>query len=123
MRFGFEDKGEPDFVNELGVKWWKQDDLNEYAHERGLPIANWYVETPDDDRSYVMVALDNNDIIHRTQQFEGMCHHIDALFAVECFDINDERISQGLPKRDHFEIRDERREEYWKKRVEKDKKK
>ena len=60
----FGDRGEPDFINEVGTKWWripidwgKHRNLSKNCEK--LKVSFWYTETSDDDRNYIDSHLEN----------------------------------------------------------------
>ena len=68
----------PDFVNEDGVKWWKDSRTNEYARNKGIDLHCFAVETPDKCRTYLL--LDNEKyIIHDSSSLESVLIKIDVL--------------------------------------------
>lgn len=80
---------EPDFVNNIGTKWWKDRDSTNYAqkenaHGVALPnIQAWIVETTDGVRSYVLVDTNIQGIVYTTQLLESLGIHIDMLKYLE----------------------------------------
>lgn len=80
---------EPDFVNNLGTKWWKDHESTHYAqkenaHGVALPnIQAWIVETTDGVRSYVLVDTNIQGIVYTTQLLESLGIHIDMLKYLE----------------------------------------
>ena len=61
----------PDFVNEKGVKWWREQTLCEYARSKGLKgISVWRVELPDGMRNYVVV--DGGQAVKESQRLEDV---------------------------------------------------
>lgn len=70
----------PDFVNEAGVKWWADRDITAYAREKLKSKAVvFYVEEPSGYRTRLLV--ENDQILNDDQTYEGMCCHIDMLWA------------------------------------------
>jgi len=80
---------EPDSINELGVKWWEDVDLTEYAQHKdknniSLPnIKIFCVEEPDGYRTRLMVQ-DGQSIFENTN-LEAMAGHIDIMKLVKQF--------------------------------------
>lgn len=76
-------EGEPDFVNELGVKWWLDRTSTDYARREDpfgtrLPDAAVYaVEEPDGHRTQVLVIAGEAE--YEAQSLEDMGVHIDML--------------------------------------------
>jgi hypothetical protein len=78
----------PDFVNEIGTKWWKEPDITRYAQKEdryGIKISAvaFLIETVDKFRSFVLVSKDTNMVIAEDQTFEGMGCKIDILKLLE----------------------------------------
>lgn len=68
----------PDFINELGVKWWLEKSLTQYAQHKGLSNTRvWLVEEPSGRRTRLLVEGDA--ILADDQSLEGMGIKIDAL--------------------------------------------
>ena len=73
---------EPDFVNEIGTKWWLHESLTDYAHKKnlkgiGLPDHRvYYVETADKSRELILLHKDK--IVHGTRSLEAMACFIDV---------------------------------------------
>jgi hypothetical protein len=74
---------EPDFVNELGVKWWLHESLTKYAGKplRTLPRLDdaivYITEQPDGYKTFVLVL--QGGVMREDQSLEGMAYKIDAL--------------------------------------------
>jgi hypothetical protein len=73
--FGFSFDSPPDFVNEIGVKWWVDHSLTRYCKENNLKMQVFAVEHPDGKRTRVLV--DKDGIIEEDTGFEGMACRID----------------------------------------------
>jgi hypothetical protein len=72
----------PIFVNELGIKWWKEENLNDYAMRPDsfgttLNVAAYLIEKPDAYRSFVL--LDGETVLVESQQSESIAAHIDVM--------------------------------------------
>ena len=70
----------PDFINEIGVKWWLDDSITKYAqredmHGTTLDAACYAIEEPNGRRTRVLVC--NGEIIEEDQLLEGMAIKID----------------------------------------------
>ena len=77
---------EPDFINEIGTKWWSVDLLNDACKrpdKHGITIdARCYiVELKNGERHYVMVQ--NNEVVYENQNLEAFCVYIDTLKILE----------------------------------------
>ena len=51
----------PDFVNELGVKWWRDPALTDYAQradsqDTSLEAEGWIIETPEGHRTRLLIS-------------------------------------------------------------------
>ena len=73
---------EPDFINEIGVKWWRDEHTTSYAHKPDIHgttlIATcFYVEEPSGRRSRVLISKDC--ILADDQSLEGIAIKIDVL--------------------------------------------
>lgn len=71
----------PDFVNELGTKWWIEKDLTNYCKKEDqygtkLEATAFLVELVNGARSYVVVK--NNQIIAESQSLETISIEIDV---------------------------------------------
>ena len=79
------DLPEPCFVNERGIKWWRDHRTTDYALRPGLGrlhgVAAFIVETPEGRRSHVLVR--KGAIITESPQPEVLAIKIDRLRQVE----------------------------------------
>lgn len=66
---------EPDFINEEGVKWWKDDILNEKAKD--INGVTWLTQLPNGYKSRVLLINDEVDYEH--PNLEAMAAHIDMI--------------------------------------------
>lgn len=76
------DGREPDFVNELGVKWWLDEGTTGYARNPDhtgtvLDAACYLVEEPDGSRTRVLVV--DGAAEFENPRMEDMAVHIDML--------------------------------------------
>lgn len=74
----------PDYVNEIGVKWWLDKDTTDYANKKNinnkkLNARCWFIEDTDKRRTRVLVCSDTNNILYESQSLESMLHTIDFL--------------------------------------------
>lgn len=82
-----DNKKEPDFVNELGHKWWKDESTTKYATQKdsnGTSLddaAVWFVEmqNPNGTAHHTRVLVMNGGVKHEDQSLEGMAVMIDTL--------------------------------------------
>jgi hypothetical protein len=66
---------EPDFVNDEGVQWWREDDLCWYARSRGLTdVSAWIVRNPDG--SMARLILDGDRVDYECTSLEAAADHI-----------------------------------------------
>lgn len=75
------DLGEPDFVNELGTKWWLDAGSTHYARQSrgnldGMPGAAVFLTKTTDGYKTYMLTVDNV-FIAESQQLEGIGFEID----------------------------------------------
>ncbi len=78
----FFNEGEPDFINEEGTKWWLQTLPSKHDDTlRPLGIRWYYIETANEEASHII--LENNTVLHATQQIEGVGAYLDMLFVRE----------------------------------------
>lgn len=75
---------EPDFVNDLGVKWWQDKETTAYAqrpdvHGTTLDVTVWYVETAKNPTRTRIISNSKGDMVYAHQQLESIACHIDAL--------------------------------------------
>lgn len=70
------ERGDPDFINGKGIKWWLDEISTRHAREENIrgttlpDISAWYVEFPDGDRQYVLV--DKQEPIYETQSYSQL---------------------------------------------------
>ncbi len=81
---------EPDFVNELGVKWWKDESITNYAqkediHGTVLNAICYFIEETNGHRTRVLVSK-NKEIIEEDQTLDGMGSKIDMRKMLKRFD-------------------------------------
>lgn len=74
--------GEPEFVNELGVKWWRDAHTTDYAQRpnaRGtrLDAVCFGIEEPGGRRTRVLISR-AEELIDEDQSLEGMAVKIDV---------------------------------------------
>lgn len=74
---------EPDFINEIGVKWWKDKDTTAYANKKNinnksLNATCWFIEEVNKNRTRVLLGS-KGEILHETQSLENMLYMIDFL--------------------------------------------
>ncbi|WP_152467710.1 hypothetical protein [Gordonia terrae] len=62
---------EPDFTNEIGVKWWG---INAGRAEDGTAV---YVEAPDGDRDYLI--LKDGEVLYGTKSLEALFYRFTVL--------------------------------------------
>jgi hypothetical protein len=68
----------PDFVNEKGVRWWKETILSRHATETlGDNHIVWRLETPDGEKFYLL--LKGEEPIAEALNYESMAYKIDGL--------------------------------------------
>lgn len=72
---------EPDFMNELGVKWWRDDSTTHYAqkpdiHGTTLEAVCFYLEEPNGRRTRVLISK-AGEIIEEDQSLEALAVKID----------------------------------------------
>jgi hypothetical protein len=73
---------EPDFVNELGVKWWKDESTTRYAqksdqHGTKLDVVCYYIEEPAGHRTRLLINK-VGEIVEEDQNLEGLAIKIDV---------------------------------------------
>ena len=72
---------EPDFINEQGVKWWKENGvLDKHAQEAlGEKASVWIVQTPEQAEHNIgeYLLLEREEILDHTPSMEGMAYKID----------------------------------------------
>lgn len=74
----------PDYVNEIGVKWWLDKDTTDYANKKNinnkkLNARCWFIEDTDKRRTRVLVCSDTNNILYESQSLESILYTIDFL--------------------------------------------
>ncbi len=74
----------PDYVNEIGVKWWLDKDTTNYANKKNinnkkLNARCWFIEEIDKRRTRVLVCSNTNNILYESQSLESMLYTIDFL--------------------------------------------
>jgi hypothetical protein len=73
----------PEFVNEKGVKWWKDEHTTAYAQKENhngkkLDAVCWYIEEPCGRRTRVLIGK-NGKFLGENQSLEGIGCRIDVL--------------------------------------------
>jgi len=73
---------EPEFINELGVKWWRDIETTRYAQSPdkngiNLQVICFFIEEPNGRKTRVLVNKDR-EIIEETQKLEEMGTKIDV---------------------------------------------
>lgn len=74
--------GEPEFVNELGVKWWRDEHTTDYARRPdangiSLDAVCFGIEEPGGRRTRVLVSM-AREIIEEDQSLESLAVKIDV---------------------------------------------
>jgi len=87
----FLDRGDPDFVNDEGVKWWRDEQLT--SHARGqdqfgiaLDMYVYLVEEKNGILSYVII--NKNGVIYSNQSLEEVAAQIDIIKLRRLFENN-----------------------------------
>jgi len=76
---------EPDFVNEIGTKWWLDLDTTKYCTSKGLKyIKAWFIETSESERLRVLTNTKN--VIYESTSWESVLIWIDALKFIDGMD-------------------------------------
>ena len=71
--------GEPDFINESGVKWWLViDSQDECQHIKG-----WLTETQDGKKDYIIVDHAESKVLHISKSFEKSATAFDLIIFAE----------------------------------------
>lgn len=73
---------EPDFVNDIGTKWWRDADTTQYAQKfdkNGISLDSvcFFVEDSSGYRTRVLISY-TREIIEEDQTLEGMAIKIDT---------------------------------------------
>jgi len=73
---------EPDFVNELGAKWWRDESTTHYAqkpdiHGTTLDVVCFYLEEPSGRRTRVLISK-AGEIIEESQNLEALAVKIEV---------------------------------------------
>lgn len=71
---------EPDFVNDKGIKWWRDDDFN-YLTEKLPKSAVFLVEFPDGVKEWVITY--ENKPIYNNQSAEAICCYFELFKIIE----------------------------------------
>lgn len=91
------DLNKPDFINDIGVKWWLDKSSTQYAHKKdvkGISLKNLYVymvEETNGVRTYVIVDNENGEFVYENQQLEAIGVRIDMLKALKQKPIKERR--------------------------------
>ena len=72
----------PDFVNELGVKWWRDDTTTDYAQRPDaqgttLDVVCFAIEQPNGRRTRVLLSK-TGEIIEENQNLEALAIRVDV---------------------------------------------
>jgi hypothetical protein len=91
--YPWDNKIEPDFINDDGVKWWVDRDLTKYTKDwrpnNLAPIdATVYFVQVNDYKGRVLVD-DKRNILHENQALDGMCVYIDGLRLKETYNLKE----------------------------------
>ncbi|MCK5607751.1 hypothetical protein KAR91_38065 [Candidatus Pacearchaeota archaeon] len=82
----FNSNREPDFVNELGVKWWRQKThINQEKSDKleAKGFSSWYTENEKgDDKN--LIVLKGEDIVKVSSGIEVIGVFMDAMWLVYC---------------------------------------
>lgn len=78
----FWEQRDPDFINELGIKWWLDKDTTSYAmkpdrHGTSLDVNIWVAKFPDDHITRLMINS-SYEVIEDEQSLEAMAVKIDV---------------------------------------------
>lgn len=73
----------PDFVNELGTKWWRDESMTNWAqkkdlHGTTLDMVCFFIELTDGTRTRVLVCKNTQEIVEEDASLEGMACKIDV---------------------------------------------
>ena len=69
----------PIFINNMGTKWWLNEELQEYVESSGLVgYLCYYIETSNGDRNLVLIN-DEDIIVNNTLSKQDMIDYIDTL--------------------------------------------
>lgn len=73
----------PDFVNELGVKWWRDPHTTEYAQRKdafgvSLDAVGYFVELPEGDRTRLLLSK-HGALLAEGQSIDALGTKIDVL--------------------------------------------
>ena len=70
-------KEEPDFINDVGTRWWKNDILTRHAEEKlGKGYRVYVAQSIEGARDYLLLD-DNNEILDGDHRLDGMSFKID----------------------------------------------
>ena len=76
---------EPDYINELGVKYWEEKSLTDWAKRAdhaGVSLSNyrgWKAEHPDGERTFLLTYMENP--LFASPRYEDVAAHIDIIKA------------------------------------------
>lgn len=81
---------ESHFINELGIKWWLDEQTTKYATRPdsngiSLNLTVWVTEKPDEVKQYVIVNDAQHEVIFSHTVLENIACHIDILKCEEKF--------------------------------------
>jgi len=79
---------EPDFINDEGFKWWKEDSITDYARREDqfgtvLKATCFVVEEPGTGRKTRLLVSEDQEILADEQGLEAMAIKIDMLKFLE----------------------------------------
>lgn len=73
----FEPETKPDFVNDLGVKYWVHKDLSSYCKRMKVKGIAYKVKLVNGEMTYVIVG--DKGILTEAANYQNMLYRIDAL--------------------------------------------
>jgi len=79
---------EPDFINDMGIQWWDDDYMTEYAQgpdQDGVVLQAdcYFVKDLEGEMTRIMVSRETGQILGGCQTIEGMAAKIDILKMIE----------------------------------------
>ena len=75
----FTENREPDFVNDIGLKWWLQKPLPRVAEILQEKEIRWYYVENEDKSIKKHLILERNEIIKEETQLEAVGAYLDML--------------------------------------------
>ena len=92
MKINFWEKQEPNFVNELGIKWYFDELVTDYCMKENISgvfldnVLAYVVVLPSGETDRVLVDVNNKEVIYATKSLEEIGVEIDKLKLLKSYE-------------------------------------